>query len=635
MALGMMRRHRRWLYVFLWIVILGFVAFYIPLFQDTGASAGSPGETLARVGGEPITVGEYQKAYARVMRMYQGRLNPEMVKRMGLEGQILESLVADRIVALEAERLGLQVDDATLARTLTTDFQENGRFMGAAEIKRRLELQGMSPEEFERELRARLLRDQLEALIGGAVSVTPAEVEREYRRRNEQARIEYVEVPLPATPAEPPSEAEVAARFEKDREAYRLPEKRVVSHVLVTEEAVRGRATVTDRDLQQYYEQHRDEYKQEAQVCASHILVKVKAAPDAKEGHGDEEARRIAEGLLASVKGGADFAAVAQKSSEDQGSASRGGDLSCFGRGQMVPAFEDAAFALEAGQTSEIVKSSFGYHIIRVTSKRAAETPAFSVVKERIRPQLVDEKTQQLLAEQVRLGQDALRRGSLEDAAKALGLTVQKSAPLALSSPAEPLGTPALAARAFELKPGETDKEGGRVARGYVFFRLDEIKPPRVPELKEVAAQVRVDLEQERARETARAAAEALRTRAAALGLEKAASAQKLVRKETPGLVGRGQALGELGTGAPVEQAAFELEPGTLSGPVRSANGYAVLRVLERKGFDAAAFGQQKASIEDSLRQEKKSELFQAFLQKARERYAVERNPEALKRLLG
>src|SRR5688500_20192699 len=118
MALGVMRRHRRWLFVFLWIVILGFVAFYIPLFQGGGADAGSPGETLASVGGEPITVGEFRKAYFRVQRMYQGKVNAEMMKRMGLEHQILEGLVADRSVAIEAQRLGLQDADATLTRTL-------------------------------------------------------------------------------------------------------------------------------------------------------------------------------------------------------------------------------------------------------------------------------------------------------------------------------------------------------------------------------------------------------------------------------------------------------------------------------------------------------------------------------------
>ena len=174
----MMRRHRRWLYVFLWIVILGFVVFYIPASWQ-GVDAGSPGEALATIGGEKITVGEFQNAYRRQRafyeRMYQGRMNLDMLRRLGLEEQVLEGLVSERLVALEAKRLGLSVGEDALARALTTapEFQENGRFMGGAEIKRRLEYQGVSPAEFEEGLRGRLLRDQLEALVTGGLGGLP------------------------------------------------------------------------------------------------------------------------------------------------------------------------------------------------------------------------------------------------------------------------------------------------------------------------------------------------------------------------------------------------------------------------------------------------------------------------------
>ena len=154
MALSVMRRHRRWLYVFLWIVILGFIVFYIPLFRS-GVDAGAPGEAIATVGGEPITMAEFQKAYQRQRafyeRMYQGRMTPAMLRRLGLENQVLESLVSERLVALEAKRLGLTVDDESLAHALTTspEFQENGRFLGGDEIRRRLEMQGVTVAEFE------------------------------------------------------------------------------------------------------------------------------------------------------------------------------------------------------------------------------------------------------------------------------------------------------------------------------------------------------------------------------------------------------------------------------------------------------------------------------------------------------
>ncbi len=311
MAFGVLRRHRRWLYVFLWIVILGFIAFYIPMFRQGVDAGGGAGEALAIVGGEKISVGEFQKAYLRQRayfeRLYQGRMNPAMLRRLGLEEQVLETLLSERLVDLEAKRLGLSVDEKSLARALTTspDFQENGSFLGGEEIKRRLEYQGITPEEFEAGLRAKLLRDQLEALVTGGVGVTPAEVEREFRRRTEQVKLEYVEVSAAPFRAEATaSDEEVSARFEKSGERYRIPEQRVLAYLLVDQESLRARAAVTDADLEAYFREHQEEYKEQEQVCASHVLVKVKSSPEAKEGHSDEEAQAMARGLLGPHQGG-------------------------------------------------------------------------------------------------------------------------------------------------------------------------------------------------------------------------------------------------------------------------------------------------------------------------------------------
>lgn len=642
MALGVMRRHRRWLYVFLWIVILGFIAFYIPMFRQ-GVDAGGAGEALATVGGQKITVAEFQKAYRQQMgvyqRLYQGRMDPAMLRRLGLEQQVLEGLLSERLIVLEAERLGLEVDDQSLARALTTspNFQENGRFMGGEVIKRRLESQGISAEEFEASLRAQLLRDQLLALITHGVGVTPAEVEREFRRRTEQAKVEYVEVSAaPFRALATATDEEIAARFEVARDRYRVPEQRVLAYLLVDEEALKARAAVTEADLETYFRANQEQFKEQEQVCARHLLVKVKASPEAKDGHSDAEAKALAEGLLLRIRGGADFAEVARKSSEDQGSAANGGDLGCFARdGSMVPEFENAAFALDPGQTSDLVKSSFGYHVIRATSRRAEQDPTLGAVKERIRPVVAAEKAQKLLEEQVALAQAALKRGTLEDAAKALGATVATAPALSLASPPEPLSSPALAARAFAMKAGETDRDGFPVNRGYAFFRVSEVKPARAAELAEVKDKLKAEVVEEKALLRAREQAEVLRTRAAKEGLDKAAAALKLVRKETPAQVGRGQAVGELGDGAAVEEAVFEKPERDLQAPVRSAAGYAVLRVIERKAFDAAAFAAQKAATESSLVEQKRGQLFQAYMSEARERYPVERNPRALARVLG
>jgi peptidyl-prolyl cis-trans isomerase D len=642
MALGFMRRHRRWLYVFLWLVIAAFIVLYVPALQQE--SAGSPGETLALVGDEPISVGEFQSAYRRQRqfyeRIYQGRpLDAAMLRRLGLEEQVFQGLVEDRLVVLEARRLGLQVPDGAVARMLTTspDFQENGQFMGADEIKRRLDLQGVTVGEFEESLRRRMLREQLEGLMTESAGVSAAEAEREYRRRNEQVKAEYVLVDAARFKGEAAvTDDEVKTRFEGAHESYRVPEKRVASYLLVDALGLRPRVTVTDRDLEAYYQQHSEELKEQEQACASHILVKVKADPAAKEGHGDEEARKIAEGILDQVKGGADFSDLARKSSEDPGSAQSGGDLGCFERGRMVPQFDEVVFSLEPGQTSDLVKTPFGYHVIRLASRRSEQVPPLLQVKEKIRPLVSNEKVEALAGQMAEAIAASLARGrSLEDAGKEHGLTPQKAAPISRGEVKEPLASASLVARLFEMKAGAIEKEGFAVPKGAVFVALAEVQPSRLPELAEVQDKVRADLVEEKA--FARAAAEAadLVARARKTDLDKAAAALKLVRKETPGLVGRGQPLGDLGTGAALEEAAFSLAAKELSEPVRVATGYAVMRVLEKKTFDPEAFAREQASLVASMKEQKRGQLFQAYLSQARERYVIERKADAFKRVMG
>jgi peptidyl-prolyl cis-trans isomerase D len=640
MALALMRRHRRWLYIFLWLVIAAFIILYIPAFQDEGR--GTPGETVVSVGGLPVSVGEFQRTYYRQRqlydRLYQGRLDESMLRQLGLEEQVLEGLVSDRLVELEAKRLGVSVSDDALARAIATspEYQDDGRFIGTEEIRRRLDLQGLTEEDFERSLRRQLLRESLEGLIGASVTVSDAQVEREFRRRTEQVKLEYVLADAARFEAGiQPAEGEIAARFEAKKDEYRIPEKRVVSYVLLDRAALQPLVAVTDRDLEIYYQDHREEYRQEEEACASHVLVKVKAG-DAGEGHEDAEAQRIAQAVLDEVKAGADFAALARARSEDQGSAQSGGDLGCFPPGRMVPEFDDAVFAMEPGQVSDLVKTSFGYHVIRLASRRESTVLPLAQVKERIRAAVTERKVRDLGEQKAQAIASAIAAGrSLEEAAKEQALAVQKSTPFARGETPPVLSSPTLVARVFGMKPGQTEKEGFALPQGAAFLSLLEVQPARVPPLAEVRDRVRADLVREAAFEKARAAAAEVRAKAEKGGLEKAASSAGLVRKETPALTGRGQALGDLGTGAALEEAAFSLPEGALSDPVRTASGWAVARVLEKKPFDPAELERQKGQIAASLRQQGQQELFRAFVVQARERYEIARDASAYRRALG
>jgi peptidyl-prolyl cis-trans isomerase D len=642
MALGYMRRHKKWLYVFLWLVIAAFIVLYVPALDPTGE--GTPSEAVVTVAGEQISVGEFQRAYYRqrqqLARLYQGRLDENMLKQMGLEEQVLQSLVTDRLVQLEADRLDLTVSDEAVRRAIATspEYQDDGRFIGTAELRRRLELAGMSEEAFVESLRRKLLRERLESLVGSVVTVTDAELRQEYRRRNERVELEYVLVDAGRFREEiQPTDEEIAARFESEPESYRIPEKRVVRYVLLDRQALSPLVTVTDRDVTMYYQDHRDEFRQEEEFCARHILVKVRN-PEEKggEGHDEEEARRIAQTLLERLRAGADFAALAKASSEDQGSAANGGDLGCFPSGRMVPAFDDALYELEPGETSELVRTRFGYHIIKLESRREETTLPLSEVEDRVRTLVTEEKMTQLGDEKSAAIATALARGkTLEEAAAAAGFEVRTSAPFARGETPPVLASPVLVARVFEMEPGEVSTEGFALPQGAAFIALDEVQPSRLPELDEVRDRVRADIVEETALEKAHDLASQIRDRAEKIGLERAATAANLVRKETLSPTPPGQPIGDLGTGFALDEAAFSLPEDTLSDPVRTADGWAILRVTKREGFNAEAFEREKPRIEAALRQQKQGEVFEAYLRAARGRYEIRRNPEAYRRALG
>ena len=637
MALGFMRRHRRWLFGFLWLVIIAFIILYIPAFSRD--SEQGLGLTVAQVADRKITLGEYQRQYQRQRQMYQsmyqGRMNDEMLRRLGLEEQALQGLVDERILLLEAERLGIRVDDETLKQRVATspEFQQDGRFLGAAEIRKRLERQGVTVREFEDSFRNGILRERLVALVTDSVHVSPAEAESEFKRRNEQVKAEYVVVTadnagLTAT------DDEVRARFEANKDPYKLPERRVLSYVMVDAPSLASRVTLTDRDLLAYYEAHRDEFQQPEELCASHLLVKVKATPDAKDGHSDDEARRLAQSALDEIRLGGDFAAIAKRVSEDPGSAAMGGDLGCFPRGRMVPEFDRAAFALDAGEVSDVARTNFGYHVIKAVSRKDESVPPFAEVKEPIRQQVMAERVQALVQEKADAVAVALRAGrSLEEAAREQGFTVQKSAPLGRGDVQPPLASAPLLARAFELKKGEAAPDPLPVANGDAFISVEEIQPSRMPELKEVQDKVRADGIADKAFAKARAIAADLRARAQRDGLQKAAAALGLVRKQSDALVARGQPLGDLGASAAVETAVYSLPVGGLSEPVRTPAGWAVVRVLEKKDYDPVAFEKEKAALTASLTEERRGKLFGAYMQEARKRFPVLRRPDALRRV--
>ncbi len=399
----------------------------------------------------------------------------------------------------------------------------------------------MRPSEFETSYRNELIAEKLQAAVTGWVRVSDNEVDEEYRHRNEKVKLDLAVFTANQFRAGiQPTDAELNAQFSAHPDTYRMPEKRRVRYLSIDAEALRPKMVATDPEIEARYKDNISTYSTPDQIRASHILFKT-------EGKDEAAVKKVAESVLAKVKAGGDFAALAKQYSDDDLSKKNGGDLDYFGRGTMVKEFDEAAWALQPGQISDLVKSQFGFHIIKVVDKKAATTKTLAEV----RPQLEDQIKLEKAQAEAQKTADALTKeittpADLDRVAKARGLTVGDSGLFARDEPLAGIGfAPAVSAQAFTM---EKDKVSGelRTNTGFAFIALTEIKPPAMPTLAEVKDKVRDDVVKAKAVEVAKAKA-ATMAQAAAKGNFAAAAKAAGVEVKSTDFVTRGTPLSRSG----------------------------------------------------------------------------------------
>jgi peptidyl-prolyl cis-trans isomerase D len=394
--LDRMRRHRNWLKWSLGLVCLAFVIFYIPDFlRSTGADAAGT-DTVAVIEGQPIRADEFRRTYQAQLQSYRsaygGNMNEQLLKQLGIDQQILQQLVDERAALAEADRLGLKVSDEEVAQRIYSipAFQENGSFIGTQRYQQLLASQRppLTTSEFEDSVRRSLAVDKLRLSVTDWLSVSDKELEEEYRRKNDKVKLSLVTFNADTfRPDVTASDADIASYFAAHTADFKIPEKRRVKYLLIDVEALRAKINVMPADIERAYNENIDQYTTPEQVRASHILLKT-------EGKDDAVVKAKAEDILKQAKGGADFAELAKKYSEDEANAKNGGDLDFFGKGRMVPQFDSVAFTMEPGQISDLVKTDYGYHIIKLTDKKAGATRKLDEVRQQLTDQLASERAQ-------------------------------------------------------------------------------------------------------------------------------------------------------------------------------------------------------------------------------------------------
>jgi peptidyl-prolyl cis-trans isomerase D len=422
------------------------------------------------------------------------------------------------------------------------------------------------------------------------------------------------------------ADAELQAHFDRNRESYRAPDQRKVKYLLIDAQAQRAGIAIPPRDVERAYNDRIDQYSTPEQVRASHILFKT-------EGKDEASVRARAEAVLAKARAGADFAQLAREYSEDESNAKLGGDLDYFARGRMVPEFDQAVFAMQPGSTSDLVRTQYGFHIIRLVDKRPASTKPLDAVRAQITEQLLGERAAARASEvAATLATQIDAADDLERVARERGLKVQESGFFAKGDPVLGLGfSPQISTLAFDLEEGAVSPMVP-VGQGFAFLAVSATRASYLPKLDEVKDKVRQDVQKLKAGAAARAqAAKALAALRASSDFQKAAKAAGIEVKTTE-LITRGGAIPDVGVSAAIDAAAFSLPVGSVSDPIETNDHIVIIRVAERQEAAAAEVEKGRESLRQELAAQERSRFFDAYMEKAKARLNIRTYPDVLER---
>ncbi|MDX1630247.1 MAG: peptidyl-prolyl cis-trans isomerase [Thermoanaerobaculia bacterium] len=633
--LKVLRDSMKYLAWILWLVIAVFILFVFVDFGGGMPASRRPGQAAATVGEQEITYGEFEREYRNLEEQMRSNLGdqytPELAEQLQIPSQALNRVVNRKILLAAARELDLTVTDEDLGSYIVSlpVFRQNGRFVGEATYDRIVRRLGYTPAGFERSMREQLLVDRLMGALESSVVVPEERLEQRYREQVEKASIRFVALPVSEVASDVSlTDAELEEYFQEHREEYRIPEERTANYLLVDQNVLREELEVTEEEITSYYEEHREEYRQKEQVRARHILV-------GTEDRSDEEAReRIAEARTR-LEAGEEFAAVARDLSDDPGSAARGGDLGFFGRGRMVPAFEEAAFGAEPGELVGPVETQFGYHLIEVQEKREERLRSLDEVRELIRNRLratTAGERAEALAQQLRddLGQSPTPARMEELATENPAVTFGTTEPFRRQGTVPPLGpAPAVSDAAFALQEGGVSAPV-RAPRGWVVIRLSEVHPPRAPELEEVEEQVREDARRAKAVEQAgERLAEAAGAESGTPSLDAAAESLGLEIQESDPF-GHGGTVSGLGRAPEVAERALSMGEGEVAGPMTAGDRAVLFEVVSRETFSPEGFARERERIAEQLRQQELNQLLSSLVNQKRRELGVTYDPQLL-----
>lgn len=628
MLLGLMRKHAKSWLIKAMIAVLALVFIFYFGYSFTSKTA----VKAAIVNGEVIKRIEYDKEYRslveRFQNEYKGVWNDKLIETLDLKNMALNKLIEQKLISQEAKRIGLDVTQQEIQKQILSypAFLVNGHF-DVGRYQSLLNRFGMEPEDFEEDIARNLLRQKLGQFLMTFLPVSDQEILDRYNYLNREVKIAYVQFrPDKYKDGLKPDQPGLEAYFNQHKEDYRLPESIKIAYITIDPKTFQDQVHISRDQIRDYYEYNLDDFKTGEQIRARHILFKLKS--DAPE----EEVREVREKALSVLKkarAGADFAELARKYSEGP-TRTKGGDLGFFSKGKMVKQFEEAAFSLKKGEISDLVRTPFGFHIIKVEDKIEARTKPLEEVAEEIRQTLLKRETMNLAYDKGMSLQDHMPYDvDLEQYARENNVPLEYSPFFTENDPVPGIGgDQKLKNTLFTLQKYEVSDLVELNDKLYLLQVVDK-KPSRLPEMKEVRVKAEGDYVAHLAGEKAETAANNyLDHLLKGVGWNDLAREHQITPVMTDFFSLQSPPAG-IGFTPNLPEVLFGLNKDKRypEKVVKTDNGFFVIRWEEAKAFDREKYEKEKEQYRQAILLEKQQVTLGAWMEQLKKRADIDRTP--------
>jgi peptidyl-prolyl cis-trans isomerase D len=596
-----------------------------------GSSLGlsGPGRgVVATVEGNEVTALEVQREARQMVQQQfpQGGAQASMLMPY-FASRAAENLIDQKVLLAEAHRIGLRVSDEELSDELqhgryAAVFFPGGNFIGEEAYQARLQGADLTVPIFERSVKDEILFDKLRDLVTGAATVSASEIHQGFLKQNTRIKFEYAVLQKDdVIKGIHPTDDELKAYYERNKALYNnsTPEKRKIQYVVIDDSKIAPQVQVSQQDLENYYDQHRDEYRSPDQVNVRQILVKTPLpGPDGKvDPKAVEAARKKADDVYSQLKAGANFEDLAKKYSDDP--TGKNGGLVGWVQQFPVPEVNKIAFSLPKGGTSGVIDAGYAFVILRVDDKQQAHVKNLTEVKSEIEPPIRQQKVAQAAEAQANALLSQARTSGLDKAAAAKGLQVVTTDYVSRTDSLPGIGNSQQFMEAVFSQPAKSALDEAQLPQGFAVFLVSDIKPPSTPTFDEIRGRVESEFKNEKSAALLAQKTQELSDRAkASHDLKKAAKEVGATLKTSDFVLPDAQ-VPDIGSLTGPASVVFTMKPGDISGPINTGTGGAVLSVVDKQEPSEQDFAEKRDQIRDSLLQAKQGELFGLFVTNLRE----------------